>query len=228
MHCGVVESSDGRIFEALQTEARKIFERPTPAELIRLVDRHLGIQCFSMHDLRDPERSELHEKMLTGILERLGDTYAFLYDEHRRTIGALEAAGVEVPRELKIVAAYTLARRLESAVLEASDADDPSMIRTALAIAREARLLGTSLQVPRASTRLGQLLGDAAMDLRNEASPENAQKIADLIDLTRSLGLELNIDKQQDLVFDLLRSGQLNAISGEVREALGEALKLVV
>jgi hypothetical protein len=66
------------------------------------------------------------------------------------------------------------------------------------------------------------------MDLRNEASPENAQKIADLIDLTRSLGLELNIDKQQDLVFDLLRSGQLNAISGEVREALGEALKLVV
>lgn len=128
MHCGVVDGMTADSFQALVADARAVFLQPSTPAVIRLVDRHLGPAFYSVGDLSDAGRGEYIEHMVTGLLERLGATYGYLYDEHRRTMEAFELAGAEVPRELRLVAEYTLARRLDAALLEADDPADPSLI----------------------------------------------------------------------------------------------------
>lgn len=205
MHCGVVETADPACFQALVDDARKVFERPCTPDVIRLIDRHLGPEFFAVRELSDAGRAEFVEHMATELIERLSATYGYLYDEHRRTIEAFERAGAQVPRELRMVAEYTLARRLDVAVLEATDPAEPSLARTAMEIAREAKEMNIKLWAPRSAARLETLLSQAAERLAADPDEREAAHTVALLELIDVLGLEVGIDRLQDVAFDLSR-----------------------
>ncbi|MBI5534742.1 MAG: DUF3536 domain-containing protein [Deltaproteobacteria bacterium] len=223
MHCGIKTTVGTEVYAALLEDATRCFGQPTPTELIRLIDRHLGPVYYSLRDLSEEARTEFIEKIMTVLLDRLGATYSFLYDEHRRTIETLELAGVEVPSELKLIAEYTLSRRLDAAVLEMHNGD-PELFRSALSIAREARELGVTLVVPRAATKFSRLLLDAARATTIHRDAASALKLVELLSLTRSLGLVVALDPVQELMFELDRSGGLANVPPEVRDKLADAL----
>jgi alpha-amylase/alpha-mannosidase (GH57 family) len=205
MHCGVVESSNVEHYAALVEDARAVFEQPSTPQVIRLIDRHLGPEFFSVRELSDAGRTEFIEHMVTDLVDRLGATYGYLYDEHRRTIEAFERAGADVPRELRMVAEYTLARRLDAAVLEADAPADPTLVRTAKDISRQAKELSIKLVAPRSAHRLEELLSQAADRLEADPDERATQRTVDLLALTEVLGVEVGLDRLQDVVFDLLR-----------------------
>ena len=222
MHCGVVECTNPARYQALVDDARKVFERPSTPELIRLVDRHLGPEFFAVRELSDAGRAEFVEHMATNLVERLSTTYGYLYDEHRRTIEAFERAGAEVPRELQLVAEYTLARRLDAAVLEATDPAEPFLARTAMAIAREAKELNIRLVAPRSAARLEALLLQAAERLAADPDEREAAHTVALLELTEALGIEVGIDRLQDVAFDLLSSDAVDGWQSSLRSRFAE------
>ncbi len=226
MHCGVKVTTGAQCFESLQTDARQTFTRPAVVEVVRMIDRHLGPQTFSVRDLSDAARAEFNEHVLVELLERLATTYSFMFDEHRRTIATLESNGAEVPHELRMVAEYTLARRLEAAVLEAEDSKDPDMFRSALDVGREASELGVTVRAPRATSKFAQLLVDAARGLHADGTEASARHLVDILDLTKKLGLEVPLDGVQDIVFELAHADGLQAVPSAVRTRLLEATGL--
>jgi alpha-amylase/alpha-mannosidase (GH57 family) len=227
MHCGIKATVGREVYAALLEDANSSFQQPTPTELIRLVDRHLGPMYYSVRDLSERARSEFIDQEMRVLLGRLGATYGFLYDEHRKTIEALEIAGVEVPNELKLIAQYTLARRLDSAVLDAHDGTDPDMVRTATSIARDARELGVKLEVPRTVARFAALLLDAANALGERRDARSARDLLELLELTRSLGLEVPVDAVQEVIFPIEREGGLSHLAQSTREALAATLAII-
>jgi len=115
-----------------------------------------------------------------------------------------ERVGAEVPVELRLVAEYTLARRLDAALLEASDPTDPGLERTVRDIAHQAQELGIRLVVPRSTLRLRQWLDQAAEQLQTDGSTARAQHASALLSLTESLGIRIPIDHLQDAIFNHL------------------------
>jgi hypothetical protein len=225
MHCGV-SVSDGRVvYDRLVEEAAACFKRPSLIDLVRLLDRTFGSSCYTLRDLAESERSEFIEHMINGLLERLGASFSFLYDENRKTMEAIEATGVEVPRELRLIAEYTLARRFDAAVLEALEGSDNGSVRAALAVAREARSLGIDLRVPRSERMIAKLLADAARSL-SAPSDEAASRMLDLLDLAAAPGLHVALDRPQEIVFVLLREGKLDQLDATLRERLAERLMI--
>ena len=224
MHCGVLLSKDANAYAGLLDEAREIFRQPTTPEIIRLIDRHLGPEFFSVRELSDAGRAEFIENMVTDLVDRLGASYGFLYDEHRRTIEAFERAGVSVPRELRIIAEYTLARRLDAAVLDADDCADPSLLRSAVDVSREARELGMKLAAPRSAARLADLLEEAAKRLERERDAATARRVLDLLELSDALDVPVAVDSLQVAVFLLLDDPCSVSWPAEVRSRLADRL----
>jgi hypothetical protein len=220
MHCGVVETDRVEDFAALVKDAQEVFEQPSTPKVIRLIDRHLGPDFFSVRELSDAGRTEFIEHMVTDLIERLSATYGYLYDEHRRTMEAFEIAGAEVPRELRMVAEYTLARRLDAAVLEADDPTDPALVRTARDIAQQARELGIKLVAPRSASRLKELLQQAADLLESKRGIREAEHAIALLTLTEVLGVEVVYERLQDVTFELLREDAVSSWPTSLRERL--------
>lgn len=227
MHCGVQRTQGRQVYEKLLAEAQACFVRPTPTAILRLIDRHLGEQYFSASDLSEAARSEFIEQLMTDLLERLGATYGYLYDEHRKAIEAIEAAGVDVPHELRLVAEYTLARRLDAALVEASDADDTELIREALSLAREAADMGVRLTASRATRRLERMASEAAVRLSARTDGVQAQRLLDIVGIIRALDVNMSLDRAQETVFELARKGALKDLPRQMREDLAAALGYV-
>jgi alpha-amylase/alpha-mannosidase (GH57 family) len=228
MHCGVIASDDEATFEAILRDAQTVFEQPSTPRVIRLIDRHLGPDFFSVRELSDAGRAEFIEHMVTDLIERLGATYGYLYDEHRRTMEAFERAGTEVPRELRMVAEYTLARRLDAAVMEAADPTDPGLVRTAKGISRQARELGIKLVAPRSASRLQELLARAAELLEGECDVSQAEHTIALLSLTEVLGVQVAFDRLQDVVLELLRGKAVASWPKDLRERLARQVGVEV
>lgn len=220
MHCGVVETDSVERFDALVKDTREVFDQPSTPKVIRLIDRHFGPDFFSVRELSDAGRTEFIEHMVTDLIERLSATYGYLYDEHRRTMEAFEIAGAEVPRELRMVAEYTLARRLDAAVLEADDPTDPGLLRTARDIAQQAKELGIKLVAPRSALRLKELLQQAADLLASRRGIREAEHAIALLTLTEVLGVEVVYERLQDVAFELLRDNAVSSWPPTLRERL--------
>jgi len=204
MHCGVVASDRSDDFGSIVSKAQRLFEQPTTPGIIRFIDSEFGRDLFSVRELSAAGRAEFAEHMEAELVDRLEATYGFLYDEHRRTMVAFERAGVEAPRELRIIAEYTLARRLDAATLEAHDNTDPWLIRTATGIAVQARELGIKLVAPKSAARFREFLVEAACSLRLDPSVENAERAVELLSLTEVLRMPVSFDRLQDVVLELL------------------------
>jgi alpha-amylase/alpha-mannosidase (GH57 family) len=228
MHAGVRTTVGRGAYEAILQDAEASLRHATPTDLIRLIDRHLGPSYWSAGDLGEAARGQFMEKLVLGMMERLGALYGFLFDEHRRVIEALESAGAAVPEELRLIAEYTLARRLDQAVSEARDSDDPDMFRSALEVAREAKRLGVRLQVPRSVSKLAALVETAARGLGSRRDAASAQHVIDLVELTRSLGLEVPLDAAQDVFFDLHRRGAFPVMPVSMERKLADAIRCAV
>ncbi len=223
MHCGVSVSDGCELYDRLVEEAGACFKRPSLTEVIRLVDRNFGGSCYSLRDLSESARSEFIEHMINGLLERLGASYAFLYDENRKTMEAIEATGVEVPRELRLIAEYTLSRRLDAAVLDVFDGLENGSLKAALSVVREARAIGIELRVPRSERTIGKLLADAARAL-HEPSEELGRRMLSLIELAGAPGVTVQLERAQEIVFDQLRAGTLDKLPAALRKRLAEGL----
>ncbi|HLK42455.1 MAG TPA: hypothetical protein VKV34_03865, partial [Thermoleophilia bacterium] len=159
----------------------------------------------------------------SALEDRFAAVWDQLFEDHRAMLEAMAARGQSLPPALRLPGELALARRLDIEVAGQGGSTDPSSYRRAVSIARQARGAGLELETPRSRAILEQLILDAVTDAVRAleagragipADPDGpAERALGLLALRSDLGIGLNVDRAQELVYEVL------APNGDARPA---------
>jgi alpha-amylase/alpha-mannosidase (GH57 family) len=168
--------------------------------LLRLVSDGFGPREFGLGSALPDAAEQILQGAARTLSYRFARAYDQLFSDHRPTLTALAAAGYQLPPELRAPAEMALARRLEAAVAGAAGSLDPEDYVDALAIVREARANGVTLDAPMARSAIDRLVLVAVE--RAILDPARLTEVQAMLLLAGSLGMEPVVGRAQELVYD--------------------------
>jgi hypothetical protein len=190
--------------------------------LLRVAQEQFGPEEFGLEALLPEGRGQLSRTVFGDLVSRFLEEYERMYEESRRVVERLQEIGFQPPRELRLAAEMTMGRRLERELQR--QRRGVGDYHVAIEIARDAA--GFGLPFDRAPfTRVFEVtLTDSARSVVVRPTPENIRAARSLIELGRELGLEANLERAQEIIFEAAQTGAL--LSEEARDfalALGLA-----
>jgi alpha-amylase/alpha-mannosidase (GH57 family) len=204
-HCAVRPFAGVQEFRRFTEHLEQIFHRATITELLRVVDAHFGEAYFGLQHLLPEEREEVLDALFGHLTDRFAEMYTRLYREHHRAVSALIDTGLKVPWEFRLAAEYVLTRRLNDQVRRQQGRADPGRYQGARAVAEEARRRGYSLDLSESERIFDEMLIETVSELA--ARPEEAacREVLARVELAESLGIVVEPDEAQDLLFELVQ-----------------------
>jgi alpha-amylase/alpha-mannosidase (GH57 family) len=197
------------------------FRKASLPTMLRLMQTLFGPEEYGLEHVLPEGRERIAEIIFRHLVKRFTDEYAMLYRENRRRIEMLQRAGFALPQELRAAAEFTFSKRFEEEIRRQQQSRDPGAYRKAVQIAREAARHGYKLD--RASSRpiFEEMIAGAMHLAVTESTVENIQSALALVTLADDLGIDVNLDKPQEEIYEALRSGSVTG------EEIGElALKV--
>ncbi len=156
---------------------------------------------FGLHEMDLELRDRVIEARLQPLLSELSDLYEQAFSRHEGLIRTLSVFGVQLPRELRLLASYAGGRRFDRAVERAIGGEE-------LDAAVEMAALLTSLGAPPdkrfASTRMGGRLRELLKSLIAHPQPEEGERFIRLLQSARAAQLDVDEAGLQDLLADAL------------------------
>jgi alpha-amylase/alpha-mannosidase (GH57 family) len=220
-YCAVKPSGGAEGFKESAERLWSQFRTASLPRLLRLAQDEFGPGEFGLEALLPEGQGQLSESVFGQLVDRFMEEYEHLYEENRRVVERLREIGFHPPAELRAAAELTISRRLEEELRALrSGAGDPSK---ALDLASEAARLGYRVNRASVSRIYEETLTGAARLVLADPSGEKLQAALALVELGRKLGLEANLERAQEAVYEALTGGR--RVSEEMRE-LGELLGL--
>jgi hypothetical protein len=203
-YCAARPFADPRRFHE---SARRLWEhfRAAPlARLLLLIREEFGPDEYGIEHLLPDGRERVSQIVFGELLAHFSQQYARLYDENRRFLDMLQAAGFRLPPELRAAAEFTLGRRLEDEIRRQHGAPRPEAYGAALELAAQAREHGYAVDRRGASALFGATIREAVAAALREGG-EGLVIARRLVELTPRLGLEVDLSAPQEAVFAALR-----------------------
>lgn len=197
-HCCVgLFDSEGALEESAKRVAYE-FRRGLIPPLLRVMREEFGVREFGLDNLLAGQRDSIAKAVFGHLVEELSEEYRRVYEDNRRYLEMFQAAGFNLPQELRTAAEYTLSRSFENEIRAQRFSHDPEAYKDATAIAEEANRQGLRIDRSAANELFGGMITDAvrlAMD-----SPDSTlfHRTISLIELTRKLGIQANLDRAQE------------------------------
>jgi alpha-amylase/alpha-mannosidase (GH57 family) len=229
MHFGEVDYYCAlRPFEGereFEEAAEKLWSRLRTASLpalLRVAQTEFGPEEFGLEALLPQGQGHLSQSVFGKQVARFMEEYEHLYDENRRVIERLQEIGFHPPRELRLAAELTVGLRLERELRgqRAGSGD----YRAATEIARDAARYGYRIDRTSVTRVFEETVTEAARLVVVQPNAENLRSAHALIALGRELGLEANLERGQEILYEAAQAGA--PLSSEAREfalALGLA-----
>jgi hypothetical protein len=188
-------------FQQLVSEFSEAFNRADFPQVIRLMDKHFGESHYSLKNLfRDQQRKVL-QQVLAATGRDIESHYRQIADTHTPLVRFLNDLGAPLPLELKTAVEFVLNCDLQHQFDSADP--DPAQVR-ALVEQAQAGAIGLQRDVlayaikGHLDRRLNHLVG----------TPDDLPwlaRTAELAEIVRSLGIEVNLWKTQNLCHRMLR-----------------------
>jgi alpha-amylase/alpha-mannosidase (GH57 family) len=257
-HC-VVQAHQGRgAYSQLKQTLLAALHEGSAAKTVLAMTTHLGNTTYTLDDLFPEERQRLMTLLTQETLTRLEQLYNQVYRDNYGMLLGWQRDGLAVPQELQVAAQITLSHRLHRCVqgleqeLTGLDWHDPRTLDagnnyfSALAsTATEAQALGCQLNLEQiqptmerlVSALVWQLVHQAPADAQQDDTSNSVSIPAGLLNclqqLTQSaqqLGMHLNIDPAQELVWHYLRQTTARGYQGssDSLQRLGQCLRVEV
>jgi alpha-amylase/alpha-mannosidase (GH57 family) len=190
--------------------------------LLRVAQEQFGPEEFGLEALLPQGQGSLSASVFGKLTERARAEYEHLYEENRRVVERLQEIGFHAPRELRLAAEVTMSRRLERELSEQrSGAGDYA---AALELAREAARFGYRIDRTSATRVFEETITEAARLFVARPTDENTRAARTLITLARELGLDANLERAQEIVYEAVGAGtQLSEEARDFALALGLA-----
>ena len=183
---------------------REAFTNDTPVTtLLRQLAEDFGPHEFGLRDGLPDGAEQILSGAASALADRFAGAYERLWSDHRPTLVTLAAAGYELPPELRAPGELAMARRLDAEIAAQGGSLDPAAYRTAVAIARDARASGLRIHSDAARHAIERLLLHA-VDQAIGASSEAVATAITALNVADELGLQVNVERPQELVFDAL------------------------
>jgi alpha-amylase/alpha-mannosidase (GH57 family) len=206
--------------------ADKLWSNFLTASLPRMfgiAQEEFGPEEFGLEHVLPEGREKISQIVVGALVKHFADEYEFLYEENRRVVEMLFQAGFELPSELKVAAEFTLGRRFEKEIENQHKSLDPSTYQKAIDLAREAGRYGCRLNTRRSAQIVEELIMRAVEALTLNPTAANVETARGLVALSRDLGIEVNLDRPQELIYELLQG---STYVGEELEHLAQLLGL--
>jgi alpha-amylase/alpha-mannosidase (GH57 family) len=221
-YCALRPAGDGKDFAEAAETLWSLFRTASLPVLLRVSQEQFGPAEFGLEALLPEGQGHLSRSVFGNLIDRFMEEYEHLYEENRRVIERLQEIGFHPPRELRLAAEMTTSRRLELELRERQRGGGD--YSRAVEIARDAARFGYRIDRTPVTRIFEEMLTDAAHLLVVRPTAENIQSARMLIALGRELGLEANLERGQEAIYEVVRTDA--NLSEELREfalALGLA-----
>jgi alpha-amylase/alpha-mannosidase (GH57 family) len=187
-------------FDAAASRLWSQFRTASLPALLRLAQAEFGPDEFGLEALLPQGQGRLSRAVFGRLVARLLEEYERVYEDNRRVVERLVEIGFEPPRELSVAAELITGRRLE-AELRAQRLGDADYSR-----ACEAARLGQRIDRTHATRVFEETLTEAALSVVERPSAEAVRSARELIALGRELGLEANLERAQEIIYEAARA----------------------
>ncbi|HEX8116321.1 MAG TPA: DUF3536 domain-containing protein, partial [Pyrinomonadaceae bacterium] len=190
--------------------------------LLRVAQSEFGPEEFGLEALLPQGQGHLSRSVFGKLVARFMEQYESLYEENRRVIERLQEIGFHPPRELRLAAELTVGLRLEREIRgQRRGAGD---YRAAVEIARDAAQHGYRIDRTSVTRVFEETVTEAARTVVTRPDADDIRTARALIGLGRELGLEANLERGQEIIYEAACAGA--PLSEEARDfalALGLA-----
>jgi len=189
-------------FQQMVAEFTEAFNRADFPKVIRLMDKHFGESYYSLKYLFRDEQRKILKQVLASTGEDIEKHYRDIAEEHTPLARYLKDINAPAPAALKTAVDYVLNCDLRRQ-FESDDAD-PERVRT---LFEEAQAENVELQREMLGYAIKGNL-DQCLE-RLVTSPDDVAwlaRVADLAEVVRAMGIEVNLWKTQNLCFQMLKT----------------------
>lgn len=189
----------------LEAAAKQIWSRFPSASvpsLLRLARQEFGPEEYGMEHVLAEGPARIKEIVFGELIQKFSEEYARLYEENRRALEMLQAAGFELPKELRSAAEFTLGRRFEEEIQRQQQSYDPRAYERALAIASEVAEHGYRIDRTLPSQIFGDMINARVLVAVTRPTPDDVEAARALIELTQKLGVSVNVHSAQEAVYE--------------------------
>jgi hypothetical protein len=191
-------------FEEAAARLWSQFRTASLPAMLRVAQGEFGPDEFGLEALLPQGQGRLSRAVFGRMVARLLDEYERVYEDNRRVVERLVEIGFEPPRELRVAAELTTGRRLETE-LRAQRLGEGDYAR-AFELAREAARLGQRIDRTHATRVFEKTLVEAARRVVEHPSADAVRSARELIALGRELGLEANLERAQEIIYEAARA----------------------
>jgi alpha-amylase/alpha-mannosidase (GH57 family) len=207
-NCCVTGFEEEAAFEAAALKVAAEFRQGLIPPLLKLMRQEFGPGEFGLEDLLPGHRDRIARAVFGDIVQNLSNEYSRVFEENHRYLQMFQAAGFTLPTELRTAAEYTLSRQFEEAIRAQRSSRAPEAYAKARDIAAEAERLGYRLELGVASQLFGELITEDVRIAMANPDSSNFKRAISLIELTRKLGIRLNLDRAQEFAVRAADQGQ--------------------
>lgn len=210
-HCGIKPFGGRGDYAKLKEELFASLHGASVVELILVMGTLLGEHSFNLKGLFTEERHRIMDQLTRKTKQHLDQLYSQIYRDNYSILLAFQREELPVPQELQVAADVALSARCKLVLAQLQSLwdqreDTLGKLQELGAIAEEARLLQSELEIPQAREVLERLTRQSLQYLLYSSEPATLdleiQILHQFITVGKQLGLGLDLHRVQELYFE--------------------------
>jgi alpha-amylase/alpha-mannosidase (GH57 family) len=198
-HCCIARFEGEAALAESAARVEAAFRKGLVPPLLRAMREEFGVREFGLEDLLAGHRQRIAKAVFGGLIGQLSDEYRRVYQENRRYLEMFQIAGFSLPSELRTAAEYTLSRQFEDEIEAQRKSADPQAYQEAVRIVQDAAKQGLQIDRSLANSLFSGMITDAVRLGMESADSSNLKRAISLLELTRTLGIQPNLDRAQEI-----------------------------
>ena len=201
-HCAIKEFSSNEDYNELKNTLIKTFVLYTQTEIIRALDEKFGKEYFTLKDIFIEERKKILQILLKDQLKKFANRYEEMYDQGKSSIYHMQSLGLEIPKEFKISAGYTLSHRYNELLQDSSGFVEENIVQQIMAINYEAKKIGIDVDKTPSNRIFAKKLITNLNRLTKSFEPRQADTVSELFTLIEKLELNIDMSEAQNIYYN--------------------------
>ncbi|MBP3846526.1 DUF3536 domain-containing protein [bacterium] len=201
-HCAIKEFSSNEDYNELKNTLIKTFVLYPQTEIIRALDEKFGREYFTLKDIFIEERKKILQILLKDQLKKFATRYEEMYDQGKSSIYHMQSLGLEIPKEFKISAGYTLSHRYNELLQDSSGFVEENVIQQIMAINYEAGKMGIEIDKTPSNKNFAKKVITNLNRLTKSFEARQADSVFELFTVIEKLELKIDMAEAQNIYYN--------------------------
>lgn len=201
-HCAIKEFSSNEDYNELKNALIKTFVLYPQTEIIRALDEKFGKEYFTLKDIFIEERKKILQILLKDQLKKFANRYEEMYDQGKSSIYHMQSLGLEIPKEFKISAGYTLSHRYNELLQDSSGFVEDNVIQQIMAINYEAKKMDIEIDKAPSNKNFAKKVITNLNRLTKSFEIRQADAVAELFSIIDKLELYIDMAEAQNIYYN--------------------------